>query len=98
MEEEEDGASPAGDGEGDEQMADPSEDADTAAGDEEEEQQQGGGRRGRQLLQTFVFSATLALPAHLHKRLRKGGGGSSGAASLDNLMNRWERGWLWVGE
>ncbi|WIA42627.1 hypothetical protein OEZ86_008600 [Tetradesmus obliquus] len=40
------------------------------------------------LLQTFVFSATLALPAALHKRLRRGGGGSSGAASLENLMDR----------
>jgi hypothetical protein len=42
----------------------------------------------KQLLQTFVFSATLTLPAQLHKRLRRGGGGSSGAASLDSLMDR----------
>jgi hypothetical protein len=41
------------------------------------------------LLQTFVFSATLTLPAQLHKRLRKGGGGSSGAASLESLMDRY---------
>jgi hypothetical protein len=46
--------------------------------------------RGRkQLLQTMVFSATLALPAKLHKRLRRGGGGSSGAATLENLMDRY---------
>ncbi|KAF6262592.1 hypothetical protein COO60DRAFT_1699171 [Scenedesmus sp. NREL 46B-D3] len=45
--------------------------------------------RGRHhLLQTFVFSATLTLPEQLHKRLRRGGGGSSGAASLENLMDR----------
>ena len=46
------------------------------------------GRGRKQLLQTFVFSATLALPAKMHKRLRRGGGGSSGAATLENLMDR----------
>lgn len=45
-------------------------------------------RSKKHLLQTFVFSATLTLPQSMHKRLRKGGGGSSGAATLDNLMNR----------
>lgn len=38
--------------------------------------------------QTMVFSATLTLPASLRKRLRKGGGGQSGAATLDALMDR----------
>jgi ATP-dependent RNA helicase DDX24/MAK5 len=38
--------------------------------------------------QTMVFSATLTLPAALRKRLRKGGGGQSGAATLDALMDR----------
>ena len=37
--------------------------------------------------QTFVFSATLMLPSELKKRLRKGGGGASGAASLEQLMD-----------
>lgn len=37
--------------------------------------------------QTFVFSATLTLPSELKKRLRKGGGGASGAASLEQLMD-----------
>ena len=44
-------------------------------------------RRARRL-QTFVFSATLTLPAALRKRLRKGGGGATGSASLDALMDR----------
>ncbi|GBF94480.1 DEAD-box ATP-dependent RNA helicase [Raphidocelis subcapitata] len=39
-------------------------------------------------LQTMVFSATLTLPASLRKRLRRGGGGSSGAATLEGLMGR----------
>jgi hypothetical protein len=39
-------------------------------------------------LQTFVFSATLTLPASLRKRLRKGGGGASGSSDLDSLMDR----------
>jgi ATP-dependent RNA helicase DDX24/MAK5 len=38
-------------------------------------------------LQTFVFSATLTLPTNLRKRLRKGGGGASGSAGLENLMD-----------
>jgi DEAD/DEAH box helicase len=46
-------------------------------------------RSKRHLLQIMVFSATLTLPAALHKRLRRGGGGSSGAASLESLMDRW---------
>lgn len=47
-----------------------------------------GHRRRRQLLQTLVFSATLTLPDALRKRLRRGGGGSSGAATLEGLMGR----------
>ena len=46
-----------------------------------------GGRRLGRRLQTFVFSATLTLPAALRKRLRKGGGGASGSSDLDNLMD-----------
>jgi ATP-dependent RNA helicase DDX24/MAK5 len=37
--------------------------------------------------QTFVFSATLTLPSELKRRLKKGGGGSSGSASLEQLMD-----------
>ncbi|KAK9818992.1 hypothetical protein WJX81_001386 [Elliptochloris bilobata] len=37
-------------------------------------------------LQTFVFSATLTLPPALRRRVRKGGGGASGSASLEALM------------
>ncbi|DBB02933.1 TPA: hypothetical protein ACH3X1_013532 [Trebouxia sp. C0004] len=44
------------------------------------------GRQKR--LQTMVFSATLTLPQHLRKRLKKGGGGSSGSATLDRLMEQ----------
>lgn len=39
-------------------------------------------------MQTFVFSATLTLPATLRKRLRKGGGGASGSSDLDTLMDK----------
>lgn len=39
-------------------------------------------------LQISVFSATLTLPSSLRKRLRKGGGGSSGSATLDDLMDK----------
>ena len=39
-------------------------------------------------MQTFVFSATLTLPANLRRRLRKGGGGASGSSDLDALMDR----------
>ncbi len=39
-------------------------------------------------MQTFVFSATLTLPANLRKRLRKGGGGASGSSDLDGLMDK----------
>jgi hypothetical protein len=45
-------------------------------------------RRRGPLLQTLVFSATLTLPDALRKRLRRGGGGSSGAATLEGLMER----------
>lgn len=41
----------------------------------------------QQSMQTFVFSATLTLPTEMRKRLRKGGGGSSGSASLESLMD-----------
>ncbi|KAK9811744.1 hypothetical protein WJX72_009411 [[Myrmecia] bisecta] len=49
------------------------------------------GRRrtsGGKFVQTFVFSATLTLPASLRHRLKKGGGGSSGSSSLENLMEK----------
>ena len=39
-------------------------------------------------MQTFVFSATLTLPGALRKRLRKGGGGASGSATLESLMDQ----------
>jgi ATP-dependent RNA helicase DDX24/MAK5 len=39
-------------------------------------------------LQTFVFSATLTLPGDMRKRLRKGGGGASGSATLESLMDK----------
>lgn len=39
-------------------------------------------------LQTFVFSATLTLPSELRRRLRKGGGGASGSATLESLMDK----------
>jgi ATP-dependent RNA helicase DDX24/MAK5 len=51
-----------------------------------------GGKRARALqgpkLQTFVFSATLTLPGDMRKRLRKGGGGASGSATLESLMDK----------
>eukprot|EP00775_Hariotina_reticulata_P001872 gene1872-2209_t len=68
--------------------------SDAAEGDESEIEHgaaamaAGAATSHKQLLQTFVFSATLTLPAQLHKRLRRGGGGSSGAASLESLMDR----------
>jgi hypothetical protein len=57
--------------------------------EEEEEQQVAQVPKGKHVLQTFVFSATLTLPLSLRKRLRKGGGGAGGgSATLENLMNR----------
>ena len=47
-----------------------------------------GARQHGPPLQTSVFSATLTLPSSLRRRLRKGGGGSSGSASLGDLMDR----------
>lgn len=44
-------------------------------------------RRDKYNFQTFIFSATLTLPASLRKRLRKGGGGASGSASLEKLID-----------
>eukprot|EP00955_Chlamydomonas_euryale_P033962 349664-Chlamydomonas_euryale.AAC.1 len=41
-----------------------------------------------QLLQTFVFSATLTLPVALRRRLRGGTGGAAGGVSLEGLMDR----------
>jgi ATP-dependent RNA helicase DDX24/MAK5 len=60
---------------------------------EEEEQAKQQGPQAQQAqhlhrLQTFVFSATLTLPANLRKRLRKGGGGASGSSDLDGLMDQ----------
>jgi len=68
--------------------------------EEEEEEENGGDKEERHddkkkkrkkkavvKLQTFVFSATLTLPTNLRKRLRKGGGGASGSAGLENLMD-----------
>ena len=61
------------------------------------QQQDGEGHAGRRdaqqrprarRMQTFVFSATLTLPANLRKRLRKGGGGASGSSDLDSLMDK----------
>jgi len=40
------------------------------------------------LMQTCVFSATLTLPMEQRRRLRKGLGGASGGATLENLMDR----------
>ncbi|KAI7835433.1 hypothetical protein COHA_010662, partial [Chlorella ohadii] len=58
----------------------------------EHEQQGQEQRRGkatrRHRMQTFVFSATLTLPANLRRRLRKGGGGASGSSDLDALMDK----------
>ncbi|EFN53172.1 hypothetical protein CHLNCDRAFT_25981 [Chlorella variabilis] len=45
-------------------------------------------RQQQARLQTFVFSATLTLPASLRRRLRKGGGGASGSSDLDSLMDK----------
>lgn len=72
--------------------------------DEEEDQEEGrakekkasaektdAGKRGLRQgpkLQTFVFSATLTLPGEMRKRLRKGGGGASGSATLESLMDK----------
>ncbi len=39
------------------------------------------------LVQVFVFSATLTLPAVLRKRLKGGQGGASGSSSLQTLMD-----------
>ena len=39
-------------------------------------------------LQTFVFSATLTLPADLRRRLRRGGGGASNSSTLETLMDQ----------
>ncbi len=45
-------------------------------------------RTSARALQTLVFSATLTLPAELRRRLRRGGGGASGTAAVDALMDR----------
>jgi ATP-dependent RNA helicase DDX24/MAK5 len=47
-----------------------------------------GTRKGSTIMQTFVFSATLTLPGELRKRARRGGGGASGSATLESLMDR----------
>ncbi len=82
-----------GDGDGDEQQlvagtSGRAADLDARAIEEfEAGPSRGKGGKGR-LMQTFVFSATLTLPSGLRKRLRKGGGGSSGSAMLESLMDR----------
>lgn len=43
---------------------------------------------GQGLQQTFIFSATLSLPTELRRRLKKGGGGASGSATLESLMDK----------
>ena len=48
---------------------------------------QAGAKNSKTTFQTFVFSATLTLPSEMKKRLRKGGGGSAGSASLEALMD-----------
>ena len=48
--------------------------------------QRAGVGAGADALQTLVFSATLTLPPALRRRVRKGGGGASGSASLEALM------------
>ena len=60
-----------------------------AVGAQQQGQQGGQQQQQQQLhrLQTFVFSATITLPANLRKRLRKGGGGASGSSDLDGLMD-----------
>lgn len=42
----------------------------------------------RGLQQTFIFSATLSLPSEMRRRLKKGGGGASGSATLESLMDK----------
>ena len=48
---------------------------------------QAASKKSKASFQTFVFSATLTLPSEMKKRLRKGGGGSAGSASLEALMD-----------
>lgn len=67
--------------------------ADESGEEEEKEEEEGDDDKKKKRkkavvkLQTFVFSATLTLPTNLRKRLRKGGGGASGSAGLENLMD-----------
>ncbi|KAL4459000.1 hypothetical protein ABPG75_013865 [Micractinium tetrahymenae] len=98
-EEQESGDDAADEGDGEEEGQEEEEEEEerqqdgAAAAAAAEQQQQGQqGRQGRQprthRMQTFVFSATLTLPANLRKRLRKGGGGASGSSDLDSLMDK----------
>lgn len=59
----------------------------SSAAAQQEQQQRGKAPRPHRM-QTFVFSATLTLPANLRRRLRKGGGGASGSSDLDALMDK----------
>ncbi|PRW59446.1 DEAD-box ATP-dependent RNA helicase 13 isoform A [Chlorella sorokiniana] len=84
-EQEEEGEEAAGEG----QAGAASPAAQQAQEQQGQQQQRGGGRPPRpHRMQTFVFSATLTLPANLRRRLRKGGGGASGSSDLDALMDK----------
>ena len=63
------------------EKVDPDDDDDDGAAHSKKKHSQG------PALQTFVFSATLTLPGEMRQRLRKGGGGASGSATLESLMD-----------
>ena len=89
---EEDEEEQEGGSEGDEEEEEEEEEEEAAKEQPEAEQQQQQQQHGKaprpHRLQTFVFSATLTLPASLRRRLRKGGGGASGSSDLDALMDK----------
>eukprot|EP00887_Chlorella_sp_A99_P006649 scaffold3.g6649.t1 len=94
-EEEEEAGSQKEEEESSEEQADEEEDdgQQQQPGQQQERHQRGAGgaaaAAARALrLQTFVFSATLTLPAEQRRRLRKGGGGASGSSTLESSMDK----------
>ena len=84
---EEEEAGESDDGEEEEAAAAEDRAGGSSAAAQPEQQQRGKAPRPHRM-QTFVFSATLTLPANLRRRLRKGGGGASGSSDLDALMDK----------
>eukprot|EP00967_Tisochrysis_lutea_P085707 scaffold120460_cov14-Tisochrysis_lutea.AAC.1 len=102
--EEEEGVSSGGDemGEGGEEgeqgagqkaskAADPSKKGSSASMQQQQQHAKQAGNKAKATkggVQTFVFSATLTLPASLRKRLRRGGGGAMGGVGFEKLMDK----------